>query len=316
MLLIFGLLLKMPLFLYAKKIPATANDAAFYHGLVQWIQGAGAGSAVLFSMVAFALLYVQALIINFFINAFRMISKPTYLPAMTYLLVTTLLPEWNFLSSPMVATTLILWALVILFRLYNVQVARGAIFNMGLLLGLGACFYFPVAAFLLCFLLGMMILKPFRINEIVLFLLGALAPYYFYGTYLFLTDQLSFKTFLPRIWVNVPTVESNVWLAVSTVLLAIPFLVGGFYVQSHLHKMLIQVRKNWSILLFYLVLAFFVPFINTYASFSNWILVAAPFACFHAATYFYLPRKWLSNLLFFLTAGFILYLQYGTPLWH
>jgi len=314
--LIFGLLLKMPLFLYPKAIQATTNDADFYHAFVQWIRSAGAGSAALFSLLSFVLMYIQALIINYFINSFRMISKPTYLPAMTYLLITTLLPEWNFLSSPLMATTLVLWALVILFRLYNVQVARGAIFNMGLLLGLGSCFYFPVAAFLLSFLLGMMILKPFRVNEIILFLLGALTPYYFYGTYLFLTNQLSFSKFLPRVWVNVPVVQSNVWLAVSTVLLAIPFLVGGFYVQSHLHKMLIQVRKNWSILLFYLVLAFFVPFINTHSSFSNWVLIAAPFACFHAAAYFYLPKKWIANFLFFLTTGFIIYLEYGTSLWH
>jgi hypothetical protein len=314
--LIFGLLLKMPLFLYPKASLVTANDAVFYQGFVQWLGASGTGSTTLFSITAFVLLYVQALIINYFINSFRMISKPTYLPAMAYLLITSLLPEWNYLSSPLMATTLVLWALVILFRLYNVQVARGAIFNIGLLLGLGSCFYFPVAAFLLSFLLGMMILKPFRINEIVLLLLGALTPYYFYGTYLFLNNQLSFQTFLPKIGVNVPVVESNVWLAVSTVLLAIPFLVGGFYVQNHLHKMLIQVRKNWSILLFYLVMAFFVPFINIHASFSNWILIAAPFACFHAATYFYLPRKWVANLLFLLTTGFILYQQYGTPLWH
>ena len=313
---IFGLLLKMPLFLYPKASLVTANDAVFYRGFVQWLGASGAGSTTLFSITAFVLLYVQALIINYFINSFRMISKPTYLPAMAYLLITSLLPEWNYLSSPLMATTLVLWALVILFRLYNVQVARGAIFNIGLLLGIGSCFYFPVAAFLLSFLLGMMILKPFRINEMVLLFFGALTPYYFYGTYLFLNNQLSFHTFLPKIGFNVPVVESNVWLAVSTVLLAIPFLMGGFYVQNHLHKMLIQVRKNWSILLFYLVMAFFVPFINIHSSLSNWILIAAPFACFHAATYFYLPRKWVANVLFLLTTGFILYQQYGTPLWH
>lgn len=306
----------MPLFLYPKPVVATQNDAELYHALVQWILSAGTGSALLASVTAFVLLYAQALMINYFINAFRMISKPTYLPAMAYLLLTTLLPEWNFLSSPLVATTLVLWAIIILFRLYNVQVARGPVFNIGLLLGLSSYLYFPAAAFLLCFLLGMMVLKPFRLNEVVLFLIGCLTPYYFYGTYLFLTNNLSIETFLPHVWLRVPDVKSSVWLAVSTVLLALPFLIGGFYVQSHLHKMLIQVRKNWSIILLYLVLAFFVPFINTSASFSTWILVAAPFACFHAAAYFYIPKKWLSNALFFLTAGFIIYLEYGTPLWH
>lgn len=314
-LLLFSFLLKMPLFLYPKPVIATPNDADFYQGLASALHSAGPNGPMLASLLSLFLLYAQALMINYFINEFRMLSKPSFLPAMAYLLLTTLLPEWNYLSSPLVATTFILWAIITLFRLYNVQVARGTVFNIGLLLGIASYIYFPSAAFLICLLVGMMVLKPFRLNEVVLFLLGCLTPYYFYGTYLFLTGHLSFASFVPHVSVAVPSVRSTVWQAVGTLLLTIPFLLGGFFVQSHLHKMLIQVRKNWSILLLYLVLAFFVPFINSYATFSNWVLVAVPFACFHAATYFYLPNKWLPNLLFFFTVGYILYLEYGTKLW-
>lgn len=313
-LLIFGLLLKAPLFIYPQQITATEHDEDLYHWLLNQLNST-ANSAIAVSVVAFLLLYIQALTINFFVNEFRMLAKPTYLPGMAYLLTTTLLPEWSFLSSPLVATTLVLMIIPVLFQLYNKDQARGAIFNMGLLLGLSSYIYFPSASFLFCFLLGMMTLKPFRFSEIVLFLLGGLTPYYFYGVYLFLNDRLSLDAFLPHVSVSVPQVRSTVWLAVATLFLTLPFLAGGFFVQSQLHKMLIQVRKNWSIILLYLVLAFFVPFINTYTSFSNWILVAAPFACFHAATYFYLSRQWVANGLFFLTVGFILYLQYGTFLW-
>lgn len=313
-LLIFGFLLKAPLFLYPKPITATENDEDLFHGLLDLI-GNSPGNGLTASVIAFVLLYIQALTINYFVNEFKMLGKPTYLPGMAYLLVTTLLPEWSYLSSPLVATTLVLFMIPVLFRLYNTDQARGAIFNMGLLLGLSSYIYFPAASFLLCFLLGMMILKAFRFNEMVLFLLGCLTPYYLFGAYLFLTDRLSFDSFLPHVSVSVPEVRSTVWMAASTLFLTLPFLAGGFFVQGQLHKMLIQVRKNWSFILLYLVLAFFVPFVNTYTSFSNWILIAAPFACFHAAAYFYIPRPWVANILFFLTLGFILYLEYGTTLW-
>jgi hypothetical protein len=313
-LLIFGLLLKAPLFIYPKKITATENDEDLYHELIDLINSS-ASSALTAAVVAFILLYIQALTINHFVNEFKMMGKPTYLPGMAYLVITTLLPEWSLLSSPLVAATLVLFTIPILFQLYNIDPARGAIFNMGFLLGLSSYIYFPAAAFILCFLLGMMILKPFRFNEVVLFLLGGLAPYYLYGAWLFLNGRLSVDSFLPHVSVSVPEVKSTVWLAVSTLFLTLPFLAGGFFVQGQLHKMLLQVRKNWSIILLYLVLAFFVPFINTYTSFSNWILIAAPFACFHAAAYYYLPRMWVSNALFFVTVGFVVYLQYGTVLW-
>jgi hypothetical protein len=312
----FGLLLKLPLFFHPKLITATKNDEDFYHWLIQFINSFTNNNAVFCSLLAFFLLYIQALMVNYLVNEYRLMQKPTYLPAMAYLLLTSFLPEWNFLSSPLVATTFIIWIFIKLFRLYNLSNARGQVYNIGLLLGISTYFYFPSASFLLCILLGLIILKPFRLNEIVLLLMGCLTPYYFIGAYLFLTDQLSMSSFFPHISLVVPVIKSNIWLAISILLLTIPFLIGGFFVQTYLHKMLIQVRKSWSILLLYLILAFFVPFINSNSSFNNWILLVAPFACFHGSTYFYPAKKWMPNVLFFLTVGYILYLQYGTPLWH
>lgn len=314
-LLIVGLLLKLPLFLYPRNITATSSDEDLYHVLIGWLTPASGGNGVACSVVAFLLLYAQALLVNHLMNEFRMLGKQTWLPAMAYLLLTSLLPEWNYLSSPLVATTFIIWILVKLLRLYSAQQALGTIFNIGLLLGVASYVYFPSAAFLLTVLVGLLILRPFRLNEAALMLAGGLTPYYFVAAWLFLNDRLSFATFFPHLSVRVPVVRSNVWLAVTTVLVVVPFLAGGYLVQTHLHKMLIQVRKAWSVLLLYLFLSFFVPFVNGYSSFSNWILVAVPFACFHAATFFYPRKRWLPNGLFFLTAAYVLYLQYGTALW-
>ncbi|HUC79785.1 MAG TPA: hypothetical protein VMR70_02680 [Flavisolibacter sp.] len=311
---LFGLLVKLPLFLYPKQVTATQFDEDFYHWLLGVLQFQGSNGLV-HSLLSFFLLYVQALMVNYLVNEYRLLPKQNYLPAMAYLLLTSLLPEWNYLSSPLVSSTFIIWLFILLLRLYNAAVARGPIFNIGLLLGLSSYFYFPSASFLLCIILGLIILKPFRLNEVVLFLIGCLTPYYFMAAWLFLNDQLSFNNFFPNVAVRVPEVKSTIWLAGSILLLAIPFLAGGFFVQAHLHKMLIQVRKSWTIVLLYLLLAFFIPFVNTNSSFSNWILLVAPFACFHASTYFYANKKWLSNALFFLTIGYILYLQYGTRLW-
>jgi hypothetical protein len=314
-LLIFSLLLKMPLFIYPKQIIASQNDEDFYHWLINSITAFSPDNALICSILSFLLLYVQALMINYLINEYRMMPKQTYLPAMAYLLLTSLLPEWNYLSSPLLATTFIVWILIKLFRLYNTAIARGQIFNIGLLTGISSYIYFPSATFIICILLGLIILKPFRLNEVVLLLMGCLTPYYFIGAYLFLKGKMSFASFFPHISFQVPEVKSNIWLAASILLLAIPFLIGGFFIQTHLHKMLIQVRKAWSILLLFLLLAFFIPFVNSNSSFNNWILVVVPFACFHAGTYHYPEKKIFPNILFFFTTGYILYLQYGTPLW-
>ena len=56
----------------------------------------GESNAVESSVVAFFLLYVQALLINYLVNEHRMTSRQTFLPAMAYLLITSLFPEWNY----------------------------------------------------------------------------------------------------------------------------------------------------------------------------------------------------------------------------
>lgn len=311
-LLLFALLLKLPLFLYPKTVVASPIDGRLY----QWLLSAiPPGNPMTYSMIAFILLYTQALMVNYMVNEYRMIVKSTYLPAMAYVLITSLLPEWNYLSSPMLANSFIIWMFINLFRLYSSNNAKAQLFNIGLIAGITSYIYFPSAAFVLCILVGLMILKPFRLNEVVLFFLGCLTPYYFHAVYLFLFSELNFANFIPHISIRVPILKNSIWLAGSILLLTIPFLIGGYFVQANLRRMLIQVRKNWSVLLIYLLLAFFVPFINSDQSFETWILVTVPFAAFHACAYFYPVKRWFPLLIFFITIGSILYQQYGTLTW-
>lgn len=312
LLFIFGLLLKLPLFIYPKSIYASEIDGRLYQWLVSVLPQ---GNTSLYSVIAFVLLYTQALMINYLVNEYRMISKASFLPAMAYMLLTSLLPEWNYLSSPMLANTFIIGMFIYLFRLYNSEKAKAQVFNIGLMAGITSYIYFPSAAFIICILLGLMILKPFRVNEILLFILGVLTPYYFHAAYLFLFAELNFASFIPHVSIAVPQIGNSIWVAGSILLLTVPFLIGGYYVQLNLRRMLIQVRKNWSILLLYLLLAFFVPFINSDQSFHTWILVTVPFATFHACAYFYPAKRLFPMLLFFITIGYVLYQQYGTVTW-
>src|SRR5437762_10520199 len=102
----------MPLFLYPKNIVATINDGRLYHSFISSLP---ANNAVFCSIFSFILLYIQAMMLNYMVNEYRLIAKQTYLPAMSYLLITSLLPEWNYLSSPLIANTLIIWMFLKLF---------------------------------------------------------------------------------------------------------------------------------------------------------------------------------------------------------
>lgn len=311
-LLIFGLLIKMPMFLYPKNIQATQQDGKLYHFL---LSGLPAQNGFVCSAMAFLLLYVQALLLNYLINEQRLTNRQTYLPAMAFLLITSLFSEWSYFSAPLIASALIIWIFIKLFKLYNAESANGIIYNIGLILGIGSFIFFPSIAFVFCVLLGVMILRPFRINDIVILLFGALTPYYFYAVYLFLTDRFVPAALLPQVNLQIPVLQNTLWLAIAVVLLGAPFLMGGYYIQTLLRKMLIQVRKNWSIMLLFLLLALAVPFISATNSLHNWLFAAAPFATFHSCAYLYPKRQWVSFTLFFLTLAFIITQQYILHNW-
>lgn len=315
LLLVFGVLIKLPAFTHPHTVVSKPEDGILYRELLRLLEPSARNNPILFPILAYALLFLQALTLTRFINGQRMMSKATYFPGMAYMLITSLLPEWNYFSAPLLVNTIFLFVLSALFKTYNQPDARGSIFNVGMALGLATFIFFPSISFVLWILLALAVMRPFRLNEWVLCLLGITTPFYFYAVYLFIDDKWSWHNLVPAFAISLPAVKQSVWLAGSMFLVAVPFLAGGYYVQDSLRKMLIQVRKGWSLLLLYLLGAVFVPFVNNSSGFENWVMAAIPFAAFHACTYYYSTLRILPLLLFWLTVAFILGYQYGGPGW-
>lgn len=314
-LLVFGLLLKLPMFLHPHIPLITGEESAFYSGILDWLQAAGNDAPVLYPTLAFFLLFLQAVLLTQFINIQRMMNRSNYFPGMAYLLVTSLFPDWNYFSAPLIVNTILLFILSGLFRIYGRDKARGTIYNIGLALGISASLFFPSLTFLVWILLALMVMRPFRLNEWALCLAGVTTPFYFYAIYLFITDQWSWQNILPRFTISLPVLLQSAWLAGSVFLITIPFLLGGYFVQDSLRRMLIHVRKGWSLVLLYLLGAIFIPFVNNSHTFENWVMAAIPFAAFHACTYLYANKKWLPQVIFWATVIFVVAYQYYGPGW-
>jgi len=315
LLLLFSVLIKLPMFLHPHVPTIQPKDGLLFHAILKFLAPTGQATPVLYSVLAFFLLFIQAVALTRLINDYRMMNRSNYLPGMAYMLITSFFLEWNFFSAPLLINSLLIIILGWLFKIYNHPKGKGIIFNAGLGIGICSLIFFPSITFIIWVLFALMIMRPFRINEWLLCLLGLTTPYYFYGVYLFLSNQWHLDKILPYLTINVPSLQQSIWLAGSALLLMVPFLTGGYFVQDNLRRMLIQIRKGWSILLLYLLVAIFVPFVNTTNTFENWIMAAVPFAAFHSCTYFYPPRKLFPLLLFWLSVAFVLLYQYYGPGW-
>lgn len=292
-----------------------SKDGILFRGILNFLQPTGNGNPLIYSILAFILLFTQAITLTRLINDYRMVNRPNYLPGMAYLLITSFFAEWNYFSAPLLINTLLIFILGWLFKIYNHPRTKGLVFNIGLAIGICSFIFFPSVTFVIWVLFALMVMRPFRLNEWLLCLLGVTSPYYFYAVYLFLSNQWKLEKILPYLTVQVPSLQQSIWLAASALLLMLPFLTGGYFVQDNLRRMLIQVRKGWSLILLYLLVAIFVPFVNTSNTFENWVLAAVPFAAFHACTYFYPPQKLFPLILFWISVAFVLFYQYSGPGW-
>lgn len=314
-LLIAGVLIKLPMFSHPHAPVFRKGDGILFEGILKFLDPVGNSFSLFYPLLTFLLLFVQAVVLTRFINNQRMMTKPTYLPGMAYLLITSLRPEWNYFSAPLLINSILLFILSGLFNTYNKQEAKGSIFNIGLALGVAGFLFISSLTFIVWILLALAVMRPFRLNEWLICILGITTPFYFYAIYTVMDGKWSWQEFVPHITLGLPSIKQSAWLAGGIFLIMVPFLSGGYYVQENLRRMLINVRKGWSLLLLYLLSALLLPFVNTSDTLENWVMAIVPMAAFHGCTYFYSTWRIYPNLLFWLTAAFVIAYQYFGPGW-
>jgi hypothetical protein len=306
----YGMVLRFAAFLEPIIPEANPSDGVLYHSLLKGLKVIGGNSGFIYIILAYLLVFTQSLMINALFLKHRLLSKPNFLPAMAYIMVTALFPEWWTLSSTLIVNTFMIVAWNNLTDLYKSQKGKQLVFNAGIIIGLGSFFYFPSAAFILMAVIAILIMRPFSLPEILLCMLGATVPYYFLFAWLYLSGSLDIHKFIPNLAISYPQFQQSIWAWIGLLLLMIPFLLSGIYIQNQILRMLIQFRKNWSLILVYLLIALLVPFINGSRAFEYWVLCAVPFSAFHANAYFSPQKKWLPLVLHWVTAGFIVALNY------
>jgi hypothetical protein len=314
---VMGILIKLPIFTNPAPLPELGESSAIlYREFVFFLKSLGDNDAVVFSVMTYAFLFTQALQLNSLINKNRMMQRLNFLPATAYLVITSLMPEWNHFSAPLIANTLVLLIFAGLFKISGQYSIKTTVFNIGVAVGVSSFVFFPSIVLFFWLIFALLVMRSVRFNEWLICLLGVTTPYYFYAAYLFFSDNWSWQHLFQPISVAMPSPGQSLWLAIGSILLIIPFLIGGYFVQENLRKMLIQVRKNWSLMLIYLLFALFIPFLNnTAVGFENWVLIIVPFAAFHACTYLYPPQRWIPVVIFWVSIIFILVYQYGGPGW-
>jgi hypothetical protein len=95
-------------------------------------------------------------------------------------------------------------------------------------------------------------------------------------------------------------VQIDEWLLASFIYLFIALILGLFYWQKYNNRLVIQIRKNWSVMMVLLLILMPVPFIFFGAGVESAILSLIPLTAFITNAYGYPRRFFIPNLLFWL----------------
>lgn len=277
-------------------VPNIGHDGLLSIFLLKYIANL---SPVFLIFLYHAIVLIQALRLNFLFNDHRMYSKTNFLAAMVYVLLTGIFTEWSNLTPALIENLVVIWLFSKIIRLYGNTNPKALLFNIGLLIGISIVLYQPSALLILVAFFALSILRPFIITEWFVLLMGIIFPFYLVLSYLYLTDKISsIVTYIPSWGINIPHITVSASFFVTIGLILILLMTGMFYSQQESRRLLIQVRKNWTMLMVMLIFLFPIPFINKGVGIESLLLWLVPASPYMAKGFLGSKKNTFPNILF------------------
>lgn len=255
-----------------------------------------------------AIILVQSIRLNLLLNNQKMYNKDGFTAALAYILLSAILPQWASLSAAIIGNSFVIWAFIFLSKLYNSPKPKATLFNTGLIVGFAFLCYHPTIVLIVVALFALAVVRPFILSEWFVLLLGIVTPIYLFVSFLFLDDRMFlFNQTIPLFQLNMPINHTNVWLWVKVGAILPMLLIGLQYWSIQNSRMVIQIRKNWGVMLVMLLIMLPIPFVFKDTTMDSAILWIVPLSSFIGNAYLYPKKALLPNIIFFVSIGFIIH---------
>ena len=308
-----GIILRISTFI-SPEIPTTsASDGWLYIQVLDLLRPAGAKFPVLYPLLAYLLVFIQAVLLNGFANQKKVFPNLNLIPAFAVIFLSALLPEWSRWSSLILVNLLLVWLWPKLTGLYHSEKVKSDVFNAGLTISICSFLYFPSVFLFPLILLTLIISRPFRLTEWLLSVVGLSLPYYFFFAFRYIFHiPIEFKTVFPELEWQSPlsgSIGYTTWVPVS--LLLVTILAGILYNQRLVSRMVVLNRKIWSLNALFLIISLVIIFIHVKG--ENSLTICLIPAVFYAASFYVFSKsKLFPELTVWIGIGWILVRQFLT----
>lgn len=238
-------------------------------------------SALLQSIVAIILVFVQAAYINRIVIRHRLGNEITLIPGLLYVLLTGLFPDLCRLSPALIANTGILMMLSQIFRTYKSPRVADNLFNIGFVIGLVALLVPHYIYLLVIGFVGILILRSIKLPEILQLLTGTVTSFLItYGYRYIFTDtfDIAYMDWFPTLSMEALHIDGiQLVFTLVYVLLAIVLILNY---RSYTSKKSIQAQKKIDLLFWVMLFSGVAMFMDGGMGVGSVVLMSIPIAIF------------------------------------
>jgi len=265
-------------------------------------------------LIAGLIVFVQALLVNHLVNHFNLLGKPTFLPALMYVVLSGLFTPFLVLSPPLICNFLVIWMLFKLFSFYKNSDSKSSAFDLGLIAGFGSLVYLPFIFFFLIIWTSLVIFRPFYWREWISSVLGYATIFFFLAVYYYLSNSLGrfYNIWLPLATKFPVRLDINYYNYMVLIPVIVVLVLCFLKLRQNYYKSYVQTRKSFQVLFVFFLIALLSFYVEAAFRLNHFLLCVVPAAVFSSYYFLNARRKWFYELLFVLLLGMIVYFQFNT----
>ncbi|TZF82218.1 beta-carotene 15,15'-monooxygenase [Pedobacter sp. BS3] len=305
-----GLVLRAGMFF---RLPETLNNSIsdLIARLIPWLNITDSLSSEANVMLALIFVLVQAVIFNRIINNYNLINRPTFLPALMYVTLSSLLPPFLAISSPLMCNFVLLWMMSKMLGIYRREEAISSMFDLGMLAGVGTLIYFPFIAMMLLIWICLLIFRPFNWREWIAALIGFATVYFFLAVYYYWNDSIGlfYKIWLPLTKPFPTRFVIDYYDYIVLIPVIIICAIGSIFLRQNFFRSYVHIRKSFQLLFVIFLLVVLSFYLSPQYRITHFLLAVPPVSVLTAYYFLNAQKSWFYELLYAVLAGAIIYFQ-------
>ncbi len=246
------------LWIIAFIFPPSLVKTNFSYPIYQLIYNGLSNLTLLSSIIAFILVFIQAILINSIFSSNQLTPKTSFFPAFIYILLLSSSYSSMTISPILIANCFILFAMYFLLKAFDHKEGLEEIFNANFFISLATLTFFPSILLTLWVGLALLNYRFYNWRHWAVSLLGLITPILFLVIYYFITDSLILQkeiflkniSYIPNFFISLPPMEIIFYISIG-----ILGLISLFTTLFNKSDNNISYRKKTNIMIIYFVIS-------------------------------------------------------------